>query len=76
MKPLTQEEHRLAYEQLGSRNRSGMALHYVTPEEEQLLELFRLSFEEGREKILFAAETTKKRSLKGIAGDQPQRGKH
>ena len=40
-----------------------MALHYISPREERLLEHFRLSFEEGKEKIEIAASTTKKRSL-------------
>ncbi len=53
-----------------------MALHYITPDEEKLLELYRLSLEDGQEKIMFAAETTQKRSLAGITGNQPQSGKH
>lgn len=44
-----------------------MALHYVTPREERLLEQFRLSFDEGKEKIEIAAGATKKRSL--VAAD-------
>lgn len=53
-----------------------MALHYITPREERLLEQFRLSFEEGREKIEMAADSTKKRSLSGVDGHQVQNRRH
>lgn len=46
------------------------ALHRLTPDEERLLEMYRLSFEEGQEKIIFSAERTKKRSHVGVVSNQ------
>jgi hypothetical protein len=45
-----------------------MVLQYNTPEECELLEQFRLSYEDGREEIKLMASTTKKRPLARVVG--------
>ncbi|MCE3262649.1 MAG: Helix-turn-helix domain [Pseudoduganella sp.] len=45
-----------------------MILQYVTPKEAELLEQYRLSFQDGRTEIEITASTTKKRPLSLIRG--------